>query len=210
MGVISVLLFILLACAGTYAAWLRRSRHGLEAQLRERASRRLHPQTLLRSSDSFRDEVELEVLRVARTGRSACLIVLRFEDDLEGDDDKREARCIDLARVLDRTVRAIDRRHRIGADEFALLLPETRARGGLVAVARLEQELLAAGVGRMTAGVAELGPGIDRQLLFRHAYCALLAAGQNGRSTVLAYSLELERRSEPDTQLAAPREIESA
>ena len=37
------------------------------------------------------------------------------------------------------------------------------------------------------------GPGIDRHELFRKAYCALLAAGRDGRSRVLAYSAELER-----------------
>ena len=44
----------------------------------------------------------------------------------------------------------------------------------------------------VTAGAAELGPGIDRHQLFRNAYCALLAAGREGRDGPLAYSPEVE------------------
>ena len=43
------------------------------------------------------------------------------------------------------------------------------------------------------AGMAETGPGLDRHALFRNAYCALLAAGTDGRPAALAYSPELER-----------------
>jgi len=187
---------------------MRRHR-SLGAELDEMRAGCMDPQTLLGGPEAFRDELQLEVLRTARTGRPASLIVLRLEDDPE-DDGEREARRTDLVRVLNSVLRAIDRRYRIGADEFALLLPETRARGGLVAARRVEAKLQAAGVGRITAGVAELGPGIDRQLAFRHAYCAFLGAGQHGRSTILAYSPELEPNAEWNTQLDVVQDIEPA
>ena len=169
----------------------------------------IDPQTLFGGPEAFREELQLEVLRIARTGRPASLIVLRVEDD-PADDAEPEVCRTDLVRVLNSTLRAIDRRYRIGADEFAVLLPETRARGGLAAARRADTELQAAGVGRITAGVAELGPGIDRQLVFRHAYCAFLGAGQSGRSTILAYSPELEPNAEWSKQLDVLPEIEPA
>jgi len=205
----TVVLLVLLACVCAYTLSLLRCRRRLEAELDEVRANWIDRQTLLGGREAFSDELQLEILRTARTGRPACLIVLRLEDDPE-DDAKREAQRMDLVWVLNSTMRAIDRRYRIGADEFALLLPETRARGGLAAARRVESELDAAGVGRITAGVAELGPGIDRQLVFRHAYCAFLAAGQHGRSTILAYSPELKPNAELDTQLDVVPEIEPA
>jgi GGDEF domain-containing protein len=206
----AVVLLVLLACAGAYTLSLVRRRRRLEAELNElRSAGWMDGYTRLGGPEAFSDELQHEVLRSARSGRPACLIVLRLEDD-PGDHAKREAQYRDLLRVLSSTMRAIDRRYRIGAEEFALLLPETRACGGLVAARRIQSELRAARVGTITAGVAELGPGMDRQLVFRHAYCAFLVAGQDGRSTILAYSPELKPNSKWDTQLDAVAEIESA
>lgn len=207
---VTTVALLLLACACACSMWLWRRGQRLGAELHEfRASCPIDAETLLRSRTAFNDDLQLEVLRVGRTGRPAALIVLRIDLDAEAG-AQPEARHRALARALNSTTRAIDLRYRIGADEFALLLPETRARGGLVVVRRVEKELQAAGVGRITAGVAELGPGIDRQHLFRHAYCALLAAGRDGRSTILAYSLELERSSTIDVELEGVPEIEPA
>jgi hypothetical protein len=97
----------------------------------------------------------------------------------------------------------VDVAYRTGIDEFALILPETRARGGLVAAARVKQAYLASAEGAVTAGLAETGPGIDRHRLFRNAYCALLAAGGGNRPGLLAYSPELERSTSPE-QLPGP------
>jgi predicted signal transduction protein with EAL and GGDEF domain len=205
----TAVLLVLLACACAYAVSLMRRHRSLEAELDEIRAGCMDPQTLLGGPEAFRGELQLEVLRSARTGRPASLIVLRLEADPD-DDAKREAQPMDLVGVLNHTLRAIDRRYRIGADEFALLLPETRARGGLAAARRVDGELQAADVGRITAGVAELGPGIDRQLAFRHAYCAFLGAGQNGRSTILAYSPELNPNAEWSARLDVLPEIEPA
>jgi hypothetical protein len=75
-----------------------------------------------------------------------------------------------------------------------VILPETRAEGSVMAAHRLQHELLRCdpAPARMRAGLAELGPGIDRHELFRHAYCALLAAGRDARPDILAYRHELE------------------
>ena len=111
-------------------------------------------------------------------------------EDAAARDARREA----FVHVLRSTVRMIDVAYRTGTNEFALILPDTRARGALVAAARVERSAEANGL-RVTAGVAETGPGLDRHTLFRNAYCALLSAGTEGRPTALAYSPELEHGS---------------
>jgi PleD family two-component response regulator len=113
-----------------------------------------------------------------------------------------------LAGVLDSALRVIDRRYRVGANEFALILPETRARAGLVAVRRIENAARDVGAGPVTAGLAEVGPGIDQRQLFRNAYCALLSAGREGRSTALVYSPELDRSGSRGATLQGLSEIE--
>ncbi|MGO9975875.1 MAG: GGDEF domain-containing protein [Solirubrobacteraceae bacterium] len=200
---------IALLCAFTCALYLLRRSRRLELELQElRGSFRIDQVTLLRSRQAFGEDLQLEVARVARTGRPACLVVLSVDDP----ESVREAgaRRSTLAETLNSTVRAIDLRYRIGANEFALVLPETRARGALVAAQRIDEALQVAGVGTIAAGVAELGPGIDHHLLFRHAYCALLAAGHDGRSHIVAYSLELERAASWAAALEGIRQIEPA
>ncbi len=200
---------IMLLCACTCALCLLRRGRRPELELQKsKGSLRIDHAALLRSRQSFGEDLQLEVARVARTGRPACLVVLSVDEPESVRD--AGARRNTLARTLNSTVRTIDLRYQIGANEFALVLPETRARGALVAAQRIAQALHVAGVGTITAGVAELGPGIDHHLLFRHAYCALLAAGHDGRSQIVAYSLELERAASWAAALEGIRQIEPA
>jgi GGDEF domain-containing protein len=143
----------------------------------------------LRGRKLFAEDLDREVLRAARSGHPACLVLLRLERD-------PAARM--LLGVMATELRAVDLRYRLGADEFALILPDTRARGGLIAAGRIEESLLlATGTTELAAGVAELGPGIDRDQLLRNAASALQLAGRRGHSTVLAYSPLLEDEIEP-------------
>ncbi len=200
---------IMLLCACTCALCLLRRGRRPELELQKsKGSLRIDHAALLRSRQSFGEDLQLEVARVARTGRPACLVVLSVDEPESVRD--AGARRNTLARTLNSTVRTIDLRYQIGANEFALVLPETRARGALVAAQRIAQALHVAGVGTITAGVAELGPGIDHHLLFRHAYCALLAAGHDGRSYIVAYSLELEQAASWAAALEGIRQIEPA
>lgn len=210
MGValIALLLFLLLLAAvgGVVVCLLRRDRR-LRAQLDAlRASGGSNQKGSLRTRQSFGDDLELEVLRVARTGRPASLILLSVgHHDTPDAVVPREL----LGRVLESTVRAIDLRYQTGGNEFALILPETRALGGLMAAARIETKLAAADVGPITAGVAELGPGMDWRALFRNAYSALLAAGTSGRPNLLEYSVDIDRSSER-VGVVGPSSIEPA
>jgi diguanylate cyclase (GGDEF)-like protein len=196
--VVAVALGILCACACALAFDQARGCRRLEAELdRARDSVRIDELTTLRTRRTFIEELELEVMRVARTGQPSSVVVISIApprlEEAEADARRRV-----FAQVLRSEVRTVDIGYRVGPDEFALILPDTRARGGMVAAGRIEESFIASGAGAVTAGVAEAGPGIDAHHLFRHAYHALMAAGRRGHSTVLAYSRELERGSEAD------------
>jgi hypothetical protein len=179
-----------LAAALSFAAHLMRCNRRLHARLRELSSEQRAAQSI-RGRDAFTQDLELEIGRVARTGRPASLLLMSLGSDPTSEPAVR-ARTDCLAALSASSVRVIDLCYRIGGDEIALILPETRAEGALVAAARIQAKLLSIGAGGLTAGVAELGPGMDRQLFFRQAYCALLWAGREGRPELLAYSPELE------------------
>jgi GGDEF domain-containing protein len=157
--------------------------------LNRRAGTRSCERRLVRASRSFAEDLDYEVARAAHSGRPACLVLLRLERDAAGRA---------LTNVLASELRAVDLRYRLGADEFALILPDTRARGGLIAAGRVEESLLlATGAAALAAGVAELGPGIDGERLLRNARSALQLAGRCGHSTVLEYFPLLDDEIEP-------------
>jgi diguanylate cyclase len=186
-------LTFLLASACAVALHARRRARRLRADLaRLHASLRAQPGAPLRGREAFLDDVELELSRIARTGRPASLVVLGCDEVASGDRRGSEGQLM-LARVMRASLRTIDLAYRIGATEYAVILPETRADGGLIAAGRVAAQIAAATGSAVTAGVAEAGPGIDSHELFRHAYCALLTAGRDGHAEVLGYSLELER-----------------
>jgi GGDEF domain-containing protein len=196
---------LVLACAFSIRERMRR--HRLELELSDLRGRvRTDPDLMLRTREAFSEDLELELLRGDRTGRPACLVVFSLDEETS-DSEEADARRRSFASVLRAAVRVVDVAYRTGIDEFALILPETRARGGLVAAARVKQAYLASAKGTVTAGLAETGPGIDRHRLFRNAYCALLSAGTGDRARLLAYSPELER-SESAEQLPGLAEVE--
>jgi GGDEF domain-containing protein len=183
---------------------LRRLREQLVA-VTERV--RLDSSTPLRNQAAFGEDVELELLRAERTGHPASLVVIALAPSSAEDSDDDRFRL--LAREMRATLRTVDVGYRIARDEFAVILPDTRARGALLAVGRLELALRAqypAGP-ELRAGIAEAGPGLDRHELFRNAYCALLAAGRQGRANVLTYSVELMPSSSPVLSAADATEV---
>jgi len=204
----TALLLVLVLCLSVVTVRGAVRRRALEAELVWlRDSARVDATTMLANRRSFIEDLELELRRADRTGNPACLVVLRVEESVSR--EVADACGRQLADAMTSAVRASDMRYRIGTTEFALILPDTRARGGLVAARRLEHAVrVGAASWGLTAGVAETGPDIDRHQLFRNAYSALLSAGRAGRSGVLAYSPELERSGqnvdlEPFDEIAA-------
>jgi diguanylate cyclase (GGDEF)-like protein len=189
-----VVALILVLLSGTFVVAVlnhTRRRRMLSARLQSGSRGADKARATLRSRARFMEDLELEVSRSDRTGRAACLLVLSFAEDPRSE-DHGDAHAARLAHILDATLRKIDLRYRLGANEFAIILPETRAHGALVATGRVEQALRQADVSAIVGGVAEMGPGIPSNELFRHAYRAMLAARREQRTAVLAYSPELD------------------
>ena len=191
VGVASALLATVLVVVSVLALHYRRRKRQLERELTELRAPAETPAPLS-DRQAFVEQLDIELLRGDRTGQPTCLVVFGVGSE-QAPEERVESQLCDFARGLITTARSIDMSYRIGTNEFALILPDTRARGGLVAARRIEATVLSSGLAPagLTAGVAEVGPGIDRHQLFRNAYCALLAAGRDGRSAVLAYSPEL-------------------
>jgi diguanylate cyclase (GGDEF)-like protein len=191
----ALLIFALMVAiaVASYGAWRRRAL-GRELE-KVQSSSLIETQTTLRNRRAFIEDLEREHRRCQRTGRPASLIVFGLDVERTVGASRRSESAVVLADVIRATVRQVDVGYRIGVHELALILPETRARGALVAAARIEERLRAhsAATGTVAAGVAEFGPGLDDRQVFRNAYCALLAAGREGRSQILAYSPELAR-----------------
>jgi diguanylate cyclase (GGDEF)-like protein len=176
-----------------------KARKRLERELSAvRATSRVEELTMVRNRRAFEEDLQIEVLRCDRTGNPVCLIVVSLMP-YPDQDELAEERRRELVRLMTTSVRAVDVAYRIGVDEFALILPDTRAKGGQLAAGRVVDALgTAATECRVTAGIAEGGPGIDRQELFRNAYCALLATSREGTPSVLVYSSEIERTAAGD------------
>jgi GGDEF domain-containing protein len=190
--VLTALLIAGLLVATAFALVVARRHRKLTIKLAEiRASSPIEEETMLRNRATFLEDLNLEQRRCDRSGQPAALVVLGIARDALS----AAPPAASIADSIRATVRQVDVGYRIGSHEFALILPSTRARGALVAARRVAERLLADGTpgASVTAGVAELGPGIDNRQVFRNAYTAMLAAGRNDRSQILAYSPELER-----------------
>jgi GGDEF domain-containing protein len=116
---------------------------------------------------------------------------MRFAETPEIEADA-ETRVAQLSSDLGASLRKIDARYRTGDNEFAVILPETRADGAVLAARRVQAALLQSDVGEIIGGIAEAGPGLAPNILFRHAYSALLAATREPQPGFVCYSPELE------------------
>ncbi len=152
----------------------RLSLRGREAAAKRQA--RIDTLTGLGNRRALEEMLDAEVARADRTGRPLCLVTAdvddfkRFNDEQghpEGDRVLRE-----VADALRRAVRRPDACFRWGGDEFAIVLPETRAAGAVRVCRRLE----AAVPVPIKWGVAEAGPEMDAGELLSASDQALIAA----------------------------------
>ena len=157
---------------------------------------RMDPLTELLNRRGFIEEVEVERRRVERGGRTCGLLLLdvdffkRFNDD-HGHACGDQVLC-EVARVLQKQTREVDRVGRWGGEEFLVLLPETDA-DGLARVAKKLRAAIAARVieceGRplgitATIGAALLRDGETFEACLERADQALYAGKNNGRDRV--------------------------
>jgi diguanylate cyclase (GGDEF)-like protein len=146
----------------------------------------------------FHETLAREVARAHRYNRNLALIIFDLDDfkaindrigHLSGDGVLAEA----SERVRD-VVRTADIACRVGGDEFAVILPESRLRDADQLYARLRTALSSKPVGQagpltMSAGVAELQPDDDAIAFFQRADHALYGAKEAGKGQVVAASL---------------------
>jgi diguanylate cyclase (GGDEF)-like protein/putative nucleotidyltransferase with HDIG domain len=139
------------------------------------------PVTGLLNLGRFRAQLDVEVKRTRRHGRPLCAAVLDIDGfravNIEHGYAVGDELLTAAGRALAASMRAHDLACRTGADEFAILLPETDLAGAEIGMQRVLAELESTNVGplesvRASIGVAEF----DRA----HTAAQLLAAAAQG------------------------------
>jgi diguanylate cyclase (GGDEF)-like protein len=146
------------------------------------------PLTGLFDRKAFESRLEQETARSERSGApvSAMLIDVDRLDRINqmhgrrvGDELLRE-----MGSTLRATVRVSDSVYRFGADEFAVLLPDTELAGAYLAAERCRNEIANITLGgfptSVSIGVAETSNGRSAQSLIGRAQIALLRARESG------------------------------
>jgi diguanylate cyclase (GGDEF)-like protein len=168
--------------------------------------------TSLHNRRYFHETLAREVARAHRYNRDLALIIFDLDDfkaindrigHLAGDSVLAEA----AERIRD-VVRSADIACRVGGDEFAVILPESKLGDADQLYGRLRTALSSKPVGEagpltMSAGMAELQPDDDAIAFFQRADHALYGAKEAGKGQVVAASL-LRPESADDTIVAPP------
>jgi len=135
----------------------------------------------------FHDKLKHEVMRNRRQRHSLCLLFLdvdglkNYNDEYGhsyGDDVLKE-----VARSLSQSIRTdVDSCFRYGGDEFAVILPETRAEQTSEIAERINGNLRRVNSTRVSLsfGVAELAPEMDIEEFFKCADDAMYVAKKLG------------------------------
>ncbi|MEP6911100.1 MAG: GGDEF domain-containing protein [Actinomycetota bacterium] len=146
----------------------------------------------------FHETLAREVARAHRYDRDLALIIFDLDDfkaindrigHLSGDGVLAEA-----AERVREVVRSADIACRVGGDEFAVILPESKLGDADQLYARLQKAVSARPVGQagpltISAGVAALQPDDDAIAFFQRADHALYGAKEAGKGQVVAASL---------------------
>jgi diguanylate cyclase (GGDEF)-like protein len=159
------------------------------------------PVTAITNRRGFDLRFTAEIDRARRLGRPLSLVICdldRFKavnDELghgEGDLALRRA-----AVAIGEAVRGGDTVARLGGEEFAIVLPETRAAAALSVAERIRHGIRIEFEGfpvavTVSCGVASLGPELADDELFRAADTALYAAKRAGRNATAVHGREHE------------------
>lgn len=156
------------------------------------------PLTGLHNHRAFQEKLNRSVQEAGRSAAPLSLIMLDH-DELKAVNDNLGHQAGDeqlqlLADGIRATERGTECSYRIGGDEFGVIVEGTRAWNALEFTQRLSAHLVAEGSGapvRVTAGVAELRAGSDKDVLIREAGLALIAAKRSGNAAAI-YSPAME------------------
>jgi diguanylate cyclase (GGDEF)-like protein len=138
------------------------------------------PLTGLRNHRAFQEDIGRELQRVGRTNIPVALVMVDI-DDLKAVNDSHghqvgDERLQALADAIRATGRAADAAYRVGGDEFAVILPDARAWGGLEFVQRLRAATQRDGGFTVTAGISEAMVLRPKDDVIREADLALIGA----------------------------------
>ena len=153
------------------------------------------PLTGLANRRAFRERLDGEVMRAQRHGHLLTLAIIDI-DDFKGINDTYghlggDAVLAEIGRRLAATRRAGELVARIGGEEFAWILPEVGAQGGLVAAERARRAIAAISVEGIegvtcSVGICDLTTATNVDELLRLADRALYRAKDEGRDRVVS------------------------
>jgi diguanylate cyclase (GGDEF)-like protein len=187
---------------GCFAFVLLRARRQEVARLSQIAV--TDPLTGLRNHRAFQEDLARELQRVGRSGIPLALVMLDL-DGLKAINDKLghqvgDERIQGLADAIRASRRATDVGYRIGGDEFAVILPGSRALGALEFAERVRA--LAA----VTVGIAEATELRLRDDVLREADLALIGAKRLGQAAAVYgpdFELAESEQEHDDSTLAS-------
>lgn len=163
--------------------------------------------TSLGNHRAFREDLEREVSRSHRYGRSLSLALIDIDDFKTLNDTSGHWRgdevLVETARALE-SGRQEDRVYRTGGDEFAVLLTETRAAQAQVALARLHENVKRRpGTAPISIGFCEIEKDLCGNDLYERADAALYAAKKRGRDAIVDFGAIRENITIFSTEKAA-------
>ena len=153
------------------------------------------PLTELRNHRAFHEDLATKMHQVGRNGTPVSLVMLDVDglktinDTLghqEGDDCLRT-----LADAIRVTCRGSDCGYRVGGDEFAVILDNTRTWGALEYVHRLQSSLAQPNETTASAGISEALAFTDKDTLIHQADLALITTKRFGHAAAI-YTPDME------------------
>ena len=183
-------LCLLLVFALIIARFRRRLDSARVAEVRRLAELAVtDPLTELRNHRAFHEDLATTTHQVGRSGTPVSLVMLDL-DGLKavndtfghqaGDDCLRS-----LADAIRATCRGSDRGYRVGGDEFAVILDDTRTWGALEYVHRLQRALTTPHETTVSAGIAEALALTDKDTLIHEADLALITTKRSGHAAAI-------------------------
>jgi diguanylate cyclase (GGDEF)-like protein len=204
-----------LVVAAVLISLLKRHVDALVSRLADTAS--TDPLTGILNRRGFREYFELEIERAKRSGRPLSVVACDLDHFKAVNDqfghDAGDAALISLADTLTLTSRRIDTAGRMGGEEFAVLLPNSDARGAYIYAERLRAEV------RHTYGdtpfdlTVSIGiasypsHGETMEELLRCADEALYAAKRLGRDRSVVYSSSVGSHGSSPENVAPPPSV---
>ena len=166
--------------------------------------------TGLHSRDYFMAEMEQEILRAARSGRSFALLMFDLDGLKAANDRFGHASGDTLLRAVADTlrgdIRITDLAARWGGDEFVLLLPETDLTGAMLVADKVRIDIGRLALpqdGLMVRTSASIGlvtypdDGKSSTELMRRADLAMYEAKRRGRDQVVRFARETKQEDAP-------------